>query len=305
MRILITSLSLLLVSSALCGCASTNHNPKDPFESFNRKVYQFNDTVDKAVVKPVAKGYNVVVPVPAKMMLSNFFSNLHDVIVAVNDLLQFKLVHAISDTGRIAVNTTVGLYGLVDIASVVGLEKHDEDFGQTLGRWGLGIGPYLMLPLLGPSSVRDSVGLSVDSRTSLMRKVRHIDTRNEASAINLLGKRASLLDQESVLDEASIDRYTFIRDAYLQHRQSLVYDGNPPREKYDDEGDDRKSDRNSSTDSEPSGQFSAVETVPAAVATLPPALPIESPPATAASAPSAQKTLVVRRIWVTQNEGMH
>ncbi len=153
MRILTTSLTLLLVSSALCGCASTNHNPKDPFESFNRKVYQFNDTVDKAVVKPVAKGYNVVVPVPAKMMLSNFFSNLNDVIVAVNDLLQFKLVHAISDTGRIAVNTTVGLYGLVDIASVVGLEKHDEDFGQTLGRWGLGSGPYLMGDTLSRADV--------------------------------------------------------------------------------------------------------------------------------------------------------
>jgi len=200
-------LLLLLASLALSGCASTNHNPQDPFETFNRGVYKINDTVDRAVVKPVAKGYNAVMPTAGKLMISSFFSNLNDVIVAVNDLLQFKVTDAISDTGRIAVNTTFGLYGIADVASAIGLKKHKEDFGQTLGHWGMGSGPYLVLPLLGPSSVLD--------------------------------KRASLFAQESVLDEASFDRYAFLRDAYLQHRRSEVYDGNPPREKYDDEGDDK------------------------------------------------------------------
>lgn len=229
------SLFCLLASLALCGCASTGHNPKDPFEPLNRTVYKFNDTVDKAVVKPVAKGYQAIVPEAGRHMLSNFFSNLNDVTVAFNDLLQFKMGQAVSDTTRVVVNTTAGFLGLADVASTVGLEKHNADFGQTLGHWGLGSGPYLMLPLLGPSSVRDGVGLYADTTTSVMNKVKNVDTRNEAYVTNLIGKRAALLDQETVLDEAAIDRYAFIRDAYLQRRQSLVYDGNPPREKFDDE----------------------------------------------------------------------
>lgn len=228
-------LSLLLASLVLGGCASTHYNPKDPFEPFNRGVYQFNETVDKAVIKPAAKGYNAVMPVPGKVMVSNFFSNLDDVIVAINDLLQLKVVRAISDSGRIVVNTTVGLFGLVDVASLVGLEKHHEDFGQTLGYWGVGSGPYLVIPLFGPSSVRDGVGLYADSRAGVLRRVSHVDTRNQLYATNLLSKRVDLLDKEKVLDEAMIDRYFFIRDAYLQRRKSLIYDGNPPREKFDDD----------------------------------------------------------------------
>jgi len=248
---------LLLVSLVLGGCA-TGHNPKDPFESFNRTMYQFNDTVDKAVAKPVAQGYNAVVPPPARMMLSSFFSNLNDVVVTVNDLLQFKIVQAASDTGRVLVNSTFGLLGIADVATAVGLEKHNEDFGQTLGYWGLGSGPYLVLPLLGPSSVRDGLGLYADSRTNLLSRVKHVDTRNEAIVTNLVGRRAALLNDETVLDEASIDRYAFIRDAYLQHRQSLVYDGNPPRQKYDDEDEDSKpvkSDKGSSNDTKDGSRF--------------------------------------------------
>jgi phospholipid-binding lipoprotein MlaA len=267
-------------------------------------MYQFNDTLDKAVIKPAAKGYNTVVPEPGRMMLSNFFSNLNDVIVAVNDLLQFKVVQAVSDTGRIVVNTTVGLYGLVDVASAVGLKKHNEDFGQTLGYWGIGSGPYLILPLFGPSSVRDGVGLYADSLASPIRKVSNVDTRNEAYVTNLIGKRASLLDQENVLDEAAIDRYAFIRDAYLQHRQSLVYDGNPPREKYDDEEEDGKPDKGSSNDKEESAQPATAEATPVA-APLWMTLPIELPVTATSIEPSAPKqTPTVRRMWVSQREGI-
>lgn len=290
----------------LGGCASTGHNPKDPFESFNRGVYQFNDTLDKAVVKPVAKGYNTVVPEPGRMMLSNFFSNLNDVVVLANDLLQFKVVQAVSDTGRIVVNTTFGLFGVADVATAIGLKKHNEDFGQTLGYWGIGSGPYLVLPLLGPSSVRDSVGLYVDSRTSVMRKIKHVDTRNEVYATKLLGERAALLDQENLLDEAAIDRYTFIRDAYLQHRQSLVYDGNPPREKYDDEEDDSKPDKGSSNDKNKGTQPATVEEVSVVAPVITETLPIEPPVSSDSIEPSEQNQIPpVLRIWVSQSEGIH
>lgn len=225
----------LLASLALGGCASTHHNPADPFEPFNRGVYKFNDVLDKAVVKPAAKGYNAVMPAPGKMMVSNFFSNLDDVIVTINDLLQIKVVRAVSDGGRILVNSTIGLYGLVDVASRVGMEKHHEDFGQTLGYWGIGSGPYLVIPLLGPSSVRDGVGLYADIRSGVLGRIKHVDFRNQLYAIDLLSKRTRLLSQEKVLDEAMIDQYSFIRDAYLQRRRSLIYDGNPPREKFDDD----------------------------------------------------------------------
>jgi phospholipid-binding lipoprotein MlaA len=294
MRIPKIQLSFLLATLALSGCASTGHNPKDPFESFNRGIYQFNDALDEAVVKPVAKGYNMVVPVPGRMMLSNFFSNLNDVIVAVNDLLQFKVVQAVSDTGRIAVNTTVGFYGLADVATMVGLKKHNEDFGQTLGYWGVGSGPYIVLPLLGPSSVRDSIGEYADSRTSLMRKIKHVDTRNEAYEMSLLVRRAARLDQENVLDEAAIDRYAFIRDAYLQHRQSQVYDGNPPREKFDDEEDDSKPDRRSSNDKMEDAQSLSAETSTVAA----PAVAVAGEPST------PQQTPVVQRVWLSQDAGV-
>jgi len=250
MHMSVIRLSLLLASLVLGGCASTHHNPEDPFEPFNRGVYQFNEAVDKAVVKPAAKGYNTVMPAPGRMMVSNFFSNLDDVIVTINDLLQFKVLWAVSDSGRILVNSTIGLYGFVDVASQVGLEKHDEDFGQTLGRWGVGSGPYLILPVLGPSSVRDSVGLYADIRAGVLRRVKYVDTRNQLYATDKLRERASLLNQEKVLDEAMIDRYSFIRDAYLQRRRSLIYDGNPPREKFDDDENGGAQDNTSVNDKE-------------------------------------------------------
>jgi len=232
-----TRIFLTLTVITLAGCASPQvKNPADPLESFNRGVYQFNDTVDKAIAKPVAQGYNAVMPLPGKIMVSNFFSNLDDVIITANDLLQFKFAQAASDGARFLFNSTFGVFGLFDVAHR--LEKHNEDFGQTLGYWGVGSGAYLVLPILGPSTVRDGVGLYVDSRPSRLRHVDHIRTRNQLFLTKAVSRRAQLLDQEKVLDEAALDRYEFIRDAYLLRRQSLVYDGNPPREEYDYDEED-------------------------------------------------------------------
>ena len=228
---------LALFALALAGCAAAPaKNPADPLESFNRGVYQFNDTVDRAIAKPVAQGYNTIMPVPGKIMVSNFFSNLDDVIVTFNDLLQFKFAQAASDGARFLFNSTFGIFGLFDVAHR--LEKHNEDFGQTLGYWGVGSGAYIVLPILGPSSVRDGVGLYVDSRPSKLRRVDHIRSRNQLFLAKAVNRRAQLLDQEKVLDTAALDRYEFIRDAYLLRRQSLVYDGDPPREKYDYDDED-------------------------------------------------------------------
>ena len=226
---------LILAAASLTGCASTHAtNPADPFEPFNRSMYTFNDTVDKVIAKPVAQGYNKVMPEAAKYMVSNFFSNLDDVVVTANDLLQFKFVQAFSDGMRFLVNTTVGVGGLIDVASMR-LDKHDEDFGQTLGYWGMQTGPYLMLPLLGPSSFRDGIGSIGDSQVSVISRTRHVRTRNQMFLTRAISGRAQLLNQEKVLEGALIDRYAFIRDAYLQQRQSLVFDGNPPHDSYEDE----------------------------------------------------------------------
>src|SRR3989338_4152198 len=232
-----TRIFLTLTVIVLAGCASPQvKNPADPLESFNRGVYKFNDTVDRAIAKPVAQGYNTIMPVPGKIMVSNFFSNLDDVIVTFNDLLQFKFAQAASDGARFLFNSTFGIFGLFDVASR--LEKHNEAFGQTLGYWAIGSGPYLVLPILGPSRVRDGVGLYADSRPSRLRHVDHIRTRNQLYLTKAVNRRAQLLDQEKVLDTAALDRYEFIRDAYLLRRQSLVYDGDPPREKYDYDEED-------------------------------------------------------------------
>lgn len=235
-----TRIYLLLISLALSGCAATRgdsiqggKNPHDPLEPFNRGMYKFNDAVDKAVLKPVATGYNTVMPEPGKIMVRNFFSNLDDIIVTINDLLQLKFTQAASDGTRVLFNSTFGILGLINVTDR--LEKHNEDFGQTLGYWGVSSGPYVVLPFFGPRTIRDSAGLYVDSYASPIRLISNIPVRNEMYVTRMVSLRAGLLDQEKILDEAAIDRYTFIRDAYLQQRQSLVYDGNPPREKFDDE----------------------------------------------------------------------
>jgi phospholipid-binding lipoprotein MlaA len=230
---------IVFTAVSLTGCASTRpSNPADPLESLNRGIYKFNDTVDKAVVKPVARGYKAVMPTVGRIMVSNFFSNLDDVVVTANDLLQFKLVQGFSDGMRFFVNTTIGVFGLIDVASTGGLKKHNEDFGQTLGKWGVGNGPYLVLPVLGPSTLRDSVGLYIDGYPSPMYQLNNMRTRNQAYLTRGINRRAELLDQEKVLDEAMIDPYEFVREAYLLGRLSQVYDGNPPRPRYDDDESD-------------------------------------------------------------------
>jgi phospholipid-binding lipoprotein MlaA len=230
-------MSMLLTSLLLTGCGTLNISnytqQKDPFEKFNRGVYAFNDTVDRAVIKPVAQGYSTVMPNPVKTMVNNFFSNLDDVVVTANDLLQFKFNQAANDGARVVFNSTFGLLGLINITDR--LEKHNEDFGQTLGYWGVPSGPYLMLPILGPSSIRDGTGRYADGFVSVIANTKHVPTRNSAWAAEGLNTRVGLLEQEKVLDDAVIDRYSFIRDAYLMRRQSLVYDGNPPRQKFDDD----------------------------------------------------------------------
>lgn len=222
------------------GCASTSgyHNPKDPFESFNRSVYKFNDALDKAVLKPVAKGYTAVVPAGGRIMVNNFFSNLDDVVVTLNDVLQLKLTRAVADGGRFLINTTFGAFGLADVAGAAGFEKHHEDFGQTLGYWGIESGPYLVLPFFGPSSVRDGIGLYADTITSPANSISPPSSRNQVTIFNGVRVRANLLDSEKLLEEAGLDPYSFLRDAYLSHRQNAVYDGHPPRPKYEDEEDD-------------------------------------------------------------------
>lgn len=265
---------LALVAIALTGCASTNaRNPADPFEPFNRGVYQFNDVLDTAVAKPLAQGYSAVMPNFGKTMVNNFFSNLDDFIVTINDLLQFKFLQAGSDGSRVVINSTIGLLGLFDVA--VGLEKHNEDFGQTLGYWGIGSGPYVQLPIFGPSSFRDGVGLLVDSYPSRLRRINHMRTRNQVYVASAISRREQLLDQEEVLNEAALDRYEFIRDAYLLRRQSQVYDGDPPREKYDDEESDNEKQQVSITSTPPVQQGS---TPPVQQSSEPPVQQSNEPP---------------------------
>lgn len=225
----------VLASLAFSGCASSTHpaNPKDPFEGFNRGVYRFNDALDQAVLKPVAQAYKDVLPSPVQKGVHNFFSNIDDVLVTGNDLLQFKFKQAAYDFTRVFVNSTLGILGIFNVAHE--MEKHNEDFGQTLGYWGIGSGPYLVLPFLGPSSIRDGSGLAVDSYTGVLGNIPDIPARNSLWLTDKINLRAELIDAEKIIEDGVLDRYSFIRDAYLMRRQSLVYDGDPPRIKYNDD----------------------------------------------------------------------
>jgi phospholipid-binding lipoprotein MlaA len=219
----------------LTGCATTQpqSHVNDPFEGYNRVMHSFNDTVDKAVLKPVAQGYDFIMPAPVSKGVSNFFSNLNEITVIINDVLQFKMMQAFDDTSRFAINSTIGIVGLMDVASDFGYKKNNEDFGQTLGAWGIAPGPYLVLPFFGPNDIRDTVGLVGDYYTDPVTYVKGPDARNPITATRIIDHRANLLKAEKVLDEAAIDEYVYIRDAYLQRRQNLVHDGNPPEEEFD------------------------------------------------------------------------
>jgi len=228
----------LITTCLLTGCATVHGptDPHDPLERYNRAMYKFNDTLDRSVIKPVAKGYVAIVPRPVNKGITNFFGNLGDVIVLMNDLLQFKLTQAASDTARIVINSTIGLLGIIDVATPMGLKKHREDFGQTLGYWGIGNGPYLVLPFFGSSSPRDGIGLYVDYNQfdPTFNLIDDHTTRATMFTIDVIDTRAGLLSASRLLDMAALDPYAFAREAYLQRRQYLVYDGNPPIEDLED-----------------------------------------------------------------------
>ncbi len=228
-RLRLATVCAIVSLGVLGGCASTN-DPRDPLEPLNRGIYQFNDGVDTMLLKPAAEIYQGIVPPIARTGVRNVFNNLNDVIVALNNLLQGKVSEALSDVGRIAINTTAGLLGLFDVASPAGLEKHEEDFGQTLGYWGVGDGPYLVLPFIGPRNLRDTGGLIVDSLTDPVTYIDPSRDRNQVMGLRLISRRAELLSASKLLSVAALDEYEFVRDAYIQRRRNLIYDGNPPRE---------------------------------------------------------------------------
>jgi phospholipid-binding lipoprotein MlaA len=230
----------VLTPAMLSGCATQGN--KDPLEGLNRGIYKFNDVTDKAIIKPIAVAYKTITPSPIRVGFNNFFSNLGSFTTVLNDLLQFKFASAFTDAGRFVINSTFGLAGFIDVAGMDKIPNHKEDFGQTLGYWGVGNGAYLVLPLLGPSSLRDTTGLVFDTITSdpinYTRNINQIRLSNQLRAAQLLDKRTELLTATDLVDEASLDPYAFTRDAYLQKRASLVQDGATSKELSKDEFDD-------------------------------------------------------------------
>jgi phospholipid-binding lipoprotein MlaA len=213
------------------GCATgPNANPKDPLEPMNRSVTKFNDGLDDYVLKPVSTGYRDYTPDPVQKGVTNFFRNIGDVFSTVNNGLQLKGKETAESFMRVVVNTIFGIYGIFDFASDIGLHRHPEDFGQTLGYWGVPDGPYLVLPVFGPSTVRDTSVMPLDLSLDPVRQHENVAERNVATGLRMVDKRAALLATGNLLSEAAIDKYSFTRDAYLQYRRNQVYDGNPPDE---------------------------------------------------------------------------
>ena len=222
-------LTIGLVLLASHGCATVQvPDPRDPLESFNRGVFAFNEGLDQAVFKPVATVYRDVTPQLVRTGVGNFLGNLDDAWSSVNSLLQFKLRDSVDNFMRFAVNSTFGLFGVLDVASEMQIDRHSEDFGQTLGTWGVGPGPYLVLPLFGPSTLRDAAALPVDFNGDLASHTNDIPARNSLRVLNVIDTRAGLLGLSSALDDVALDKYSFVRDAFLQRRRNAVYDGNPP-----------------------------------------------------------------------------
>lgn len=219
---------LLAVAAMLGGCATTQR--PDPLEPMNRKVFAFNEGVDKYALEPVARTYRDVTPQIVRTGVSNFFNNFRDAWSGVNLLLQGRVEDGVSDFMRFGINTTMGFVGLLDWAGEMGLEPHYEDFGQTLGKWGVQPGAYLVWPILGPSTVRDSANIPVETLWSPTYYVDGDVWVATMTGLRVVNTRASLLDATRMLDDIALDKYIFVRDAYLQRRRSLVYDGNPPEE---------------------------------------------------------------------------
>jgi phospholipid-binding lipoprotein MlaA len=274
LRLGVAAAALAVVS----GC-TTMRSPdaRDPWEAANRATFEFNQGFDDVLLKPVAEGYRFVMPSPARTAVTNFFANLKDPWIALNQLMQGKVRLAIDDLGRFVWNSTFGLLGLIDVASDMGLPKHNEDFGQTLAVWGADFGPYLVLPILGPSSVRDGLGLIPDAYAYLPWQIpkwadfnHRVTWQWSLTGLDLVQTRANLLDATSLLEEAALDRYAFVRNAYFQRRRYLIYDGEPPPLPADKE----------------SGAEPFVEPRPTGHV-IPPLLPANYPAVLAADAPHA------------------
>jgi len=218
-----SSAALAATLSACATAPQQTAHPRDPMEGFNRGVYAFNKGLDKAVLTPVAKGYNYV-PAPIRKGIGNFFANIGDVMIGVNNLLQGKVGQGASDFVRFALNSTFGLLGFIDIATPAGLEKHNEDFGQTFGKWGVGSGPYVVLPFFGPSTVRDAVGLVGDLYADPINQVDPKSDRYKIAGGRIVSKRSEFLDVQDIIDAAGKDEYATVRDFYLNRRDSLVKD---------------------------------------------------------------------------------
>lgn len=231
-------MSLAALALALTGCATSGAHPQDPFEGFNRTMFRFNEAVDEAVLKPVAKGYQSVTPSFVQTVVGNFFGNLGDVWTAANNLLQGNLHEGLSDVMRVATNTVLGLGGVLDIASEAGMTKHKEDFGQTLGAWGVPAGPYVVLPLLGPSTVRDTAALPADFAGDPWVYADPVRVRNTGSVLRIVDERAALLGASNLMEDVALDNYAFMRDAWLQRRESMVGRNTSSRPSYYDDLDD-------------------------------------------------------------------
>lgn len=222
---IVAKIAGLAMVLATVGCASTN--PRDPLEGYNRAVFGFNEGIDKLALKPAAEVYSKL-PSFMQTGVYNFFGNLDDVGTAMNEFLQGKFRDGVSDVTRVFLNTTLGIGGLFDIGTEAGLYKNREDFGQTLGVWGMQAGPYIVLPLLGSSTLRDTLATPVDFKTDPWHYKRPVRWRNVGSALRAIDQRAVVLEASNLLEAAAFDRYQFVRDVYLQRRQSQVYDGEPP-----------------------------------------------------------------------------
>ncbi|SPC11177.1 MlaA family lipoprotein [Cupriavidus taiwanensis] len=265
-------LATAAAAAALAGCATgPTANPKDPLEPFNREVSKINEDFDKGILRPVAELYADYMPTPVQRAVENFFSNVSDVYSAVNNLLQGKPTRAAEDTMRVAMNTVLGIGGLIDIATPAGLPKYKEDFGQTLGVWGVPAGPYLVLPLFGPSTFRDTAGMLVDRQADPSAYFYPVSLRNSLVGVRIVAGRAQLLGASSLLEQAALDKYSFLRDSYLQRRQYLIYDGNPP-----------------GSDDEAEAEGAAPAPAATDAGAVPAPAPAPAPSADGASAPAAE-----------------
>jgi len=224
-----TGLALLWLLVGSCASTPDGHSdPEDPLESYNRKVHRFNQVIDDAVMRPIAKGYRAVTPEPLDRGITNFFNNLWDISSAVNNLLQFKLARAGSDVGRLAMNSTIGLFGFFDVATNIGFPSYKEDFGQTFGYWGDDASPYLVLPFLGPSTLRDIIGLGGDILVNPLIYLDNACASVGLTLFDIVDTRSDLLSTRELMEEAALDPYVFVRDAYLQRRCDKIFDGRCP-----------------------------------------------------------------------------